>query len=170
MYCYKKRKLIIFYGFVFWEVIQLIRLKTKSFVSIYFKWKDWCQSQRQFIHTVFPRIVSAETILFLTFKTLKISYSFRIKFSIMWWKLVVSSLGCVNYSREETFRGNTVNRLSKKIIKTITFQQKPLPKEPIWAGIEGRLVPVLQCDVAPFLPPPKMLWKNHTQDSWRSTF
>ena len=47
----------------------------------------------------------------------------------------------------------------KKIIKTITFQQKPLPKEPIWAGIEGRLVPAPECDVAPFLPPPKMLGK-----------
>ena len=33
--------------------------------------------------TVFPRIVSVETILFLIFKTLKISYSFHIKFSLM---------------------------------------------------------------------------------------
>ena len=35
------------------------------------------------LHTVFPQIVSAETILFWTFKTLEISYSFRIMFSLM---------------------------------------------------------------------------------------
>ena len=39
------------------------------------------------ITAVFPRIVSAETILSWIFKTLKTSYSFPIKFSLMEWEL-----------------------------------------------------------------------------------
>jgi hypothetical protein len=37
--------------------------------------------------TVFPHIVAAATILFWIHKSLKISYSFLIKFSLMLWKL-----------------------------------------------------------------------------------
>ena len=47
-------------------------------------------------HTVFPRIVSVETILFWIFKSLKISYCFRIKVSLM---------GCGNYSGVKTIPG-----------------------------------------------------------------
>ena len=36
-----------------------------------------------FTHTVFPHIVAAATILFLIHKSLKISYSFLIKFFLM---------------------------------------------------------------------------------------
>ena len=66
--------------------------------------------------TEFPRIVSAETILFWKWKKWKFSYSFRIMaiFYFINWTVAAETIegGKLfkggNYSREETIQGNTV--------------------------------------------------------------
>ena len=51
--------------------------------------------QLHYTHTVFPRIVSAETIVFLNLTLCTVTF-------------VHSTYRCANYSRAETIRGNTV--------------------------------------------------------------
>ena len=60
-----------------------------------------------YIYTVFPRIVSAETILFWKWKMWKFSYSFRIM-AIFYFINWIGSCRR-NYWRGETIRGNTVS-------------------------------------------------------------
>ena len=81
----------------------------------------WCkkiwQPQKQ--------IFSAETIFWI-FKTLKISYSFRIKFSLMLLKTwTVSSLGCGTIQGWKLFKGGNYLRKYGRYLFAVQFLRVP---------------------------------------------
>ena len=77
-----------FLAFAFW--ISKAKLKLVSLASLIF-FSRWSISENvkmiYFIHTVFPHIVAAATILFWIHKSLKFSYNFLIDFSLRQWQL-----------------------------------------------------------------------------------
>ena len=78
------------------------------------QWRCLCRSVFPlaiFLITVFPRIVSTETILFWKWKMWKFSYSFRIMaiFYFINWIVAAKTIQAGKlFKREETIRGNTV--------------------------------------------------------------